>query len=83
MPTVEETIKHLQNTYNKDEVIAYDIWSTYNAIERAHNKGILDFTVKQAKEVINCLHQKIDNEQGISWITLDWWIDEIVERNKK
>jgi len=75
MPTVANVIEHLQG-YNPDEHIATAIWCEADVMGRAEEQG-MRITHKQAQEILDAIDRKQDCEMGISWDTLDCYIDEI------
>jgi hypothetical protein len=75
MPTVANVIEHLQG-YKPDEHIATAIWCEEDVLGRAKERG-KKITRKQAQEILDSIDHKQDCELGISWDTLDCYIDEI------
>ncbi len=72
MPTVKEMKEHLA-TYKDDDVIAWDIWTTEDAIWQAKREG-KHLTEEQAQEVIEEVHRHKDAELGINWDTLSCYL---------
>ncbi len=52
------------------------IWSWEDIIYRAWDQRELKLTREQAENILSDIERKVDSELGITWITLDCWIDE-------
>lgn len=76
MPTVKEVIEHLQQYRNLNEHLAAHIWSEEDVLERAKENKI-KITRKQAQEIIERIDRNLDSTQGITWDTLDCYINEV------
>jgi len=74
MTTIQKLIEHL-STYPKDAVVAYALWGADDVIQRASERGLL-CSKEQAEEIIDRVDRKQDASLGISWATLDCYIDE-------
>jgi hypothetical protein len=74
MPTVASVIEHLQG-YKPDEHIATAIWCEEDVLGRAEERGI-KLNQHQAQEILDTIDSKQDCELGISWDTLDCYIDD-------
>jgi hypothetical protein len=76
------TVKGLRNElglhYKANEVIAYDIWTVEDVIERAHENG-KEVTQEQAEEVLEFIQHHRDANLGITWIKIDCALDELGE----
>lgn len=73
MPTVAEVIKRLN--WAKGQHIAVAIWCEEDVIERAKEKGVI-MGHKPAAEIMDALDHDHDCELGITWDSLDYYIDE-------
>lgn len=78
MTTVNELIKRLRNTYKPDDVIVAHIWQPEDVIMRADERGI-EITQEEAEDAILDIEHHLDCELGITWITIDCAIDNILE----
>lgn len=69
---------HIINKYLKEERnTAFIMWQTEDVIYRAKVQNI-DVTEDQAREVISDLNRRADCTLGITWGTLDIYIDEVL-----
>lgn len=75
MTTAKEVIEHLQG-YDEDEEIAVAIWSEVDVLERAKERN-MTITKEQAKSIIDRIHRKQDATLGISWDTIDCYLDDL------
>ena len=73
MPTVQEAIKRLRG--NKRQHVAVAIWCEDDVLERAEFRGI-KCDRKEAAEIIDEIDRKQDCELGITWVTIDCFLDE-------
>jgi len=73
--TAKEVIECLQK-YDENEEIAVAIWSEVDVLERAKEREIA-ITREQAKSIIDLIHRKQDASLGISWDTIDCYLDEL------
>ena len=76
--TIKEAIRQLK-TYKPEMECAVALWQPDDATGRAKNRGIT-LTKDEADEVIYLVQRTQDCELGISWITIDCAIDEIINR---
>ena len=74
MPTVQEAIKRLR--WNKKQHVAVAIWCEADVLARAESKGI-KCTREEAAELIDEIDRKQDCELGITWVTLDCYLDQL------
>lgn len=74
--TVKELIKHLE-TYNPDDVIAYDLWSVDDVMHEG-NHDYPDVTRAQAEEVLGRMERHKDATIGMNWDVLNYHLDEVV-----
>ena len=70
MPTVKETIEHLQQYYKSEDVIAYDLWQVDDVKAKAHEMR-KRVTKKQAQEMLEEIHHHADATIGITWDTIE------------
>lgn len=76
MTTVKELIEHLKRMYADDCVVAVAIWQTDDVMTQAKERGI-EITEEQAEEIIHRIDRKQDATLGISWDTIDCYLDEL------
>ena len=76
MTTAKEVIEHLKRTYTDDAVLAVAIWQVDDVIERAKEREI-EISTEQAEEIIHRIDRKQDATLGISWDTIDFYIDDL------
>ena len=82
MTTVNELIKWLKKNYKGSEHVAYDLWVTDDIISLAKDKG-RKITKDKANEVIDAMDDNKDAEQGLTWDTMSYWFDEIIENDEE
>jgi len=80
MSTVANVIEHLK-TYDPNDHIATAIWCEEDVIGRARERG-KEVTRQQAQEILDTIERRQDCELGISWITLDVYTDEELEKTE-
>ena len=54
------------------------IWSTEDVLHQAKEKGV-KLTEDEANEILLHMERKHDADIGISWGTIDYYIDDLVE----
>lgn len=69
MPTVRQYIKQLRTLYKLNDVIAVHLWQVDDVIGKADELDI-KLGKQDAEEIIECIHNHIDSEYGITWDTL-------------
>ncbi len=74
MPTVKDIIDRLHRQWNPDEHIAVAIWSEVDVLERAEEKNMA-ITREGAREIIRLIDDKQDCSIGITWDTIDVYLD--------
>lgn len=74
MTTVAEAIKRLK--WNGDQHVAVAIWCEDDVLERAEELNI-ECTQEQARAIIDIIDHKQDCSLGISWNTIDYYLDEV------
>ena len=77
MTTVSEAIKRLK--WNKKQHIAVAIWCENDVLERARERNI-EITKEEAAEIIDKIDNKQDCELGITWTTIDCYLDDLDKR---
>ena len=75
MTNSKEMIEWLQK-YDENEEIAVAIWSEVDVLERAKERE-MTITKEQAKTIIDRIHRKQDATLGISWDTIDCYLDDL------
>lgn len=78
MPLVKDVIEKLNTDYQPDEHIAVAIWCEEDVIGRARERGKV-VTKEQAQRILDTIDNKQDCSLGISWDTLDCYIDDELE----
>ena len=71
--TIRELKEHLES-YDPDDVIAYDLWSIEDV--EGFNHG--DVTREQAEEVIRLMNHRIDCNIGLNWDVLNYHLDNVM-----
>jgi len=72
MPTVAEATKRLEGIEGH---VAVAIWQREDVVGRAEMRGI-KLTDEQADDILDDIDRKQDCELGISWITIDCFLDQ-------
>jgi hypothetical protein len=75
MPTVEDVINHLKS-YNPKEHIAVAVWSEEDVLERAKERT-MKITKEEARDIIDRIDRRQDATIGITWDTIDYYLDEL------
>ena len=78
MTTVKEHIEKLKKWYNPDDELAIAIWGAVDVKSRAEDMDI-ELTDEQVRDVLSCVENKQDATLGITWDTLDYWIEQVAE----
>jgi len=78
MPTITEAKKRLTGIKGH---VAIAIWEPADIFERAQHFGI-KLTIKDANDILDEIDRKQDCEYGISWGTLDSFIQEFDRCNE-
>lgn len=71
--TIRELKEHLES-YDPDDVIAYDLWSIED-VEGFHHG---DVTREQAEEVIRLMNHRKDCNIGLNWDVLNYHLDNVM-----
>lgn len=74
MTTLKELIEHLRLGYNLDDHVAVAIWQTDDVLYHAADRGIA-VTELQAIDIIENLEANHDASLGITWDTIDVYLD--------
>lgn len=74
---MKEVIEHLKS-YPPEMHVAVAIWQVCDVQERAKERGI-KLTTEQVEAIIDRMHRKQDATLGISWDTIDCYIDDCLE----
>ena len=72
MATVDEVIKRVIG--NGKQHIAVAIWCEDDVLGRAKERGI-SCSISEAREIIDLMDSKQDCELGITWDTIDCYLD--------
>lgn len=78
MTTIRKEIERLQRQYadNLDEHVAVAVWSEDDVLGRAKEREI-KITKEKAQEIIDRIDRKQDATLGISWDTIDCYLDDL------
>ena len=77
MTTVRELIQALENNHELDDVIAFELWSVDDVMERAAEREI-EVTREEAEWVLESMERHHDCIYGMNWQALDNAIDSVV-----
>lgn len=76
LPIIEKIIEDMQRLHtNPKEHFAVVIWSEDDVLSRARERGT-KITREQAQEIIDRIHRKHNASLGISWDTIDTYLDD-------
>lgn len=78
MTTVRDLIAHLQRNHGPDDTIAAAIWQVDDVRCQAHDRGMA-IGDERAAEILERIDSKQDACLGITWETIDVWLDQIEE----
>lgn len=76
MTTVKDHIEHMKNSYKPEDIVAVAIWQVDDVLGQAKETGI-KITRKQAEEIIERIDRRQDASLGISWDTIDAYLDDL------
>ena len=79
MPTIKEAMKRLH--YHDGQHVAVAIWCEDDVLERAKERGIR-LTREQAQGVLANMDYKQDCSMGITWDTMDVYLDEVASETE-
>jgi len=77
MPTVKEAMTRLEG--NGKQHVAVAIWNEDDVLGRARERGI-EISRQDAAKIIDEIDRKQDCDLGISWTTIDCYLEEYGER---
>lgn len=78
MTSVRDLIVHLQRNYAPDDTIAAAIWQVDDVMGQAHERG-LAISDTCAADILERIDTQHDACLGITWETIDFWLDQIEE----
>jgi len=76
MPKISEVKKLLAWCGDDDTIVCVAIWCVADVMGRAEERG-MTITKEQAEEVLNTMDHKQDCSMGISWDTMDVYLDDL------
>jgi len=76
LTTVKDHIEHMKNSYKPEDIVAVAIWQVDDVLGQAKETGI-KITRKQAEEIIERIDRRQDASLGISWDTIDAYLDDL------
>jgi len=82
MVLVKDAIKHLKQ-YKLTDHVAVAIWQAEDVMEHAKNGRDMDVTKEEAEEIIDQMDRNQDCEYGITWQTIDNYLDELEEKRER
>ena len=78
MTTVQELMAYLERHYQPDDIVAADIWHRDDVRARAEDRGLaIDDALADA--VITQMDRNHDATCGFTWVTIDFWLDELLK----
>ncbi len=81
MTTVKDFIADLTNYYDPEDQIAISIWQTGDIVGRAKDRG-MSVSQATAEDIIGKIHSNHDASIGISWDTIDYWLDTVAQESE-
>ncbi|MBU1211961.1 MAG: DUF1380 family protein [Alphaproteobacteria bacterium] len=78
MTTVRDLIAHLQQNYAPDDKIAAAIWQVDDVRWQARERS-LTISDDHATEILERIDSNHDGCLGITWETIDFWLDQFEE----
>lgn len=66
----------MKNSYKPEDIVAVAIWQVDDVLGQAKETGI-KITRKQAEEIIERIDRRQDASLGISWDTIDAYLDDL------
>jgi len=76
LTTVKDHIEHMKNSYKPEDIVAVAIWQVDDVLGQAKETGI-KIIRKQAEEIIERIDRRQDASLGISWDTIDAYLDDL------
>lgn len=61
----------------------YSIWCTEDVIDRGREMQEVDLTEDQAKEILSDMDSNVGADVGVSWDSMDVYIDQFIEDMKE
>jgi len=76
MTTVKDLIEHLQKSFEPDDLLAVAVWQVNDVLTRAKERN-MKITTEQAEGIIRQIDRRQDATLGISWDTIDCYLDDL------
>jgi len=80
MPTIEGAAKHLMSLGEPTDIVAMAIWTEDDVLGKAKERRIA-LTEEQAQEILETIDHKQDASIGISWDTIDAYLNDYVREH--
>jgi hypothetical protein len=80
MPTIEGAVEHLRGLGEPTDIVAMAIWTEVDVLGMAKERGIV-LTKEQAGEILDRMDHKQDASMGISWDTIDAYLNDYVREH--
>jgi hypothetical protein len=80
MPTIEGAVEHLRSLGEPTDIVAMAIWTEEDVLGMAKERGIV-LTKEQAGEILDRMDHKQDASIGISWDTIDAYLNDYVREH--
>jgi hypothetical protein len=80
MPTIEGAAKHLMSLGEPTDIVAMAIWTEGDVLGKAQEREIV-LTEEQAQEILETIDHKQDASIGISWDTIDAYLNDYVREH--
>lgn len=83
--TVEDLIKHLQENYKPEDVIAHDIWQVDDVTCDGNHHEEIDppVTKEEAEEVLHRMEHNKDASIGLNWDVLNHHLSDVIRERKE
>ncbi len=82
MPTIEGAVKHLMSLGEPTDIVAMTIWTEDDVLGKAKERGIA-LAKEQAGEILDRMDHKQDASIGISWDTIDVYLNDYVREHSE
>ena len=80
---MKKLIERLTLDYKPEDVVAVQIWLTEDVLEQAKNRDPkIKLTKADAEQILEDLDEHQDASLGISWDTIDVYIDEFLSHER-
>lgn len=76
---VKTLIKHLQDYYELEDEICSIIWTKEDIVDRAKDQGNKVPSKERLSEIINLMDKNHDCNYGITWETIDYYLEDTEE----